>query len=162
MSEEQQTDSIMLTDDKGVQKRILQEGTGEVQPFDGCKVLCHYTGKLTDGTQFDSSVGREPFEFELGAGSVIKGFDLGVASMRKGEKSLFTFTPGYAYGSHGSPPNIPGNSTLIFEVRSVLNHYNTSVINGPKYLAGIVELETTRSQPEIGRWHRTSHVDQKK
>lgn len=128
MSEEQKI-IIELTDDKGVLKEILQEGIGEVQPYDGCKVLCHYTGKLTDGTQFDSSVGREPFEFELGAGSVIKGFDLGVASMKKGEKSVFTFTPGYAYGSHGSPPNIPGNSTLIFEV-SIKYHKQDAFING--------------------------------
>lgn len=92
---------IILTDDKGVLKHVLQEGTDDdaARPFDGYKILCHYTGRNADGSQFDSSVGREPFEFELGAGTVIKGFDLGVASMRKGEKALFTFEPSYAYGA---------------------------------------------------------------
>lgn len=91
---------LILTDDNGVLKQILHEGTDtEDRPFDGYKILCHYTGRNADGSQFDSSVAREPFEFELGAGTVIKGFDLGVASMRKGEKSLFTFAPSYAYGA---------------------------------------------------------------
>lgn len=115
-------DQIDLSDDKGVLKKLLQEGSGEFHPTDGCKVSCHYTGKLADGTQFDSSVGREPFEFELGKGSVIKGFELAAASMKIGEKSVFTFAPSYAYGSHGSPPNIPGNSTLTFEVSFISNY----------------------------------------
>lgn len=77
----------------------------------------HYTGKLTDGTQFDSSLERnEPFEFDLGKGSVIKAFDMGVASMKKGEKCVLTCGSEYAYGEAGSPPNIPPNSTLIFEL----------------------------------------------
>lgn len=77
----------------------------------------HYTGKLTDGTQFDSSLERnEPFEFDLGKGSVIKAFDMGVASMKKDEKCVLTCGSEYAYGEAGSPPNIPPNSTLIFEL----------------------------------------------
>lgn len=85
--------------------------------LDGCRVSLHYTGKLTDGTQFDSSVERnEPFEFDLGKGSVIKAFDMGVASMKKGEKCVLTCGSEYAYGEAGSPPNIPPNSTLLFEL----------------------------------------------
>lgn len=100
--------------DGGVLKVLNEPGTGDVTPVDGCTVSCHYTGTLTDGTQFDSSVGREPFSFELGKESVVKGFELAAASMRRGEKATFTFAPKYAYGSHGSPPTIPGNATLQF------------------------------------------------
>lgn len=85
--------------------------------IDGCRISLHYTGKLTDGTKFDSSVDRnEPFEFDLNKGSVIKAFDMGVASMKKGEKCVLTCGSEYAYGESGSPPNIPPNSTLIFEL----------------------------------------------
>lgn len=78
---------------------------------------CHYTGTLLDGTKFDSSVDRgEPFEFQLGKGQVIKSWDIGVASMKKGEKCVLTCAPDYAYGKMGSPPNIPPESTLKFEL----------------------------------------------
>ena len=74
----------------------------------------HYTGTLEDGTKFDSSVDRgDPFEFKLGASQVIKGWDVGVATMKKGEKSLFTLRADYAYGERGSPPNIPPGATLV-------------------------------------------------
>ena len=76
-----------------------------------------YAGKLEDGTPFDSCNNKEdPFSFRLGAGKVIKGWDLGVASMKKGEKALFVLKPDYAYGSSGSPPKIPPNATLHFEI----------------------------------------------
>ncbi len=72
---------------------------------------------MTDGSVFDSSLDKEsPFEFTLGEGSVIKGWDIGVASMKKGEKSEFTLGPKYAYGEAGSPPKIPKNATLVFEI----------------------------------------------
>jgi FKBP-type peptidyl-prolyl cis-trans isomerase len=74
----------------------------------------HYTGTLLDGTKFDSSVDRdEPFSFSLGHGSVIKGWDIGVATMKKGEKALFTLRHDYAYGEKGSPPTIPPSATLV-------------------------------------------------
>lgn len=83
----------------------------------GCTVSLHYTGTLVDGTVFDSSVERnEPFEFELGKGRVIKGFEIFCPTMRKGEKSVLTCAPEYGYGPAGSPPKIPANSTLRFEV----------------------------------------------
>lgn len=108
---------IDLSGDGGVLKKILQEGTSDEQPSSGCKVSLHYTGTLTDGTKFDSSLDRnEPFEFELGKGVVVKAFDLGIASMKKGEKAILTCAPEYAYGAAGSPPNIPPNATLLFEV----------------------------------------------
>ncbi len=66
-----------------------------------------------DGTQFDSSRDRnEPFTFKLGLGQVIKGWEKGIKTMKKGEKSLFTIKPEYAYGKAGSPPNIPPDATL--------------------------------------------------
>ncbi|XP_030376870.1 FK506-binding protein 59 [Scaptodrosophila lebanonensis] len=108
---------IDLSGDGGVLKEILKEGTGTETPNNGCKVSLHYTGRLVDGTEFDSSVGRnEPFEFELGKGRVIKAFDMGVATMKLGERCFLTCAPNYAYGAAGSPPSIPPDSTLIFEL----------------------------------------------
>uniref|UniRef100_A0A336N7D4 peptidylprolyl isomerase n=1 Tax=Culicoides sonorensis TaxID=179676 RepID=A0A336N7D4_CULSO len=108
---------IDLSGDGKVTKLITKEGEGNEQPQDGCRVSLHYTGKLLDGTVFDSSVERnEPFEFDLGKGSVIKAFDMGVASMKKHEKCVLTCGQEYAYGEAGSPPNIPPKATLIFEL----------------------------------------------
>lgn len=110
-------EQIDLSNDGGVLKEILKEGEGSESPGDNCTVSCHYTGTLLDGTKFDSSVDRgEPFEFQLGKGQVIKSWDIGVASMKKGEKCVLTCAPDYAYGKAGSPPNIPPNSTLKFEL----------------------------------------------
>mmetsp|Transcript_33765 Transcript_33765/g.61469 ORF Transcript_33765/g.61469 Transcript_33765/m.61469 type:complete len:543 (+) Transcript_33765:67-1695(+) len=103
---------------EGVQKEILKEGDGWKKPTAGDDVTVHYVGTLeADGTEFDSSRGRdEPFVFPLGAGQVIKGWDVGVTTMRKGEIAQFTFSPEYAYGESGSPPTIPGGATLVFEI----------------------------------------------
>uniref|UniRef100_A0A1L8DTU4 peptidylprolyl isomerase n=1 Tax=Nyssomyia neivai TaxID=330878 RepID=A0A1L8DTU4_9DIPT len=110
-------EEIDISGDGGVKKKILKEGDGEEVPSKGCRVSLHYTGTLLDGTQFDSSVDRDvPFEFELGRESVIKAFDMGVATMRKGEKCILTCAPEYAYGATGSGPNIPPNATLQFEL----------------------------------------------
>lgn len=74
----------------------------------------HYTGTLTDGTKFDSSVDRgEPFDFTLGQGGVIKGWDVAVATMKKGEKVQLTLRHDYAYGENGNPPTIPPSATLV-------------------------------------------------
>ena len=79
-----------------------------------CAGAVHYTGRLTDGTKFDSSVDRgDPLSFSLGHGQVIKGWEKAVATMKKGEKAEVTIAPEYAYGAAGSPPTIPENATLV-------------------------------------------------
>ncbi len=82
----------------------------------GKRVEVHYTGWLTDGTQFDSSVGGAPFSFQLGAGEVIEGWDRGVAGMKVGGKRKLTLPPELGYGARGAPPDIPPNATLVFEI----------------------------------------------
>jgi len=110
------SEEINVTTDGKVKKVVLKEGTGE-QPKNGQTVEVHYVGTLTDGKQFDSSRDRdEPFTFTLGKGEVIKGWDVGVASMKKGELSKFTIDPDYGYGKAGGGDSIPGNATLIFEI----------------------------------------------
>lgn len=105
-----------VTGDGGVTKVLKAVGQGKILTK-GAKVVVEYTGKLEDGTIFDSTKNREGgFEFELGTGKVIKGWEAGVATMRKGEIAEFNITPNYAYGRRGMPPVIPGNSSLTFEI----------------------------------------------
>lgn len=96
---------------------VLKEGTGSVVTKAGDTIKVHYTGTLTDGKKFDSSVDRkEPFEFTVGAGQVIKGWDQGLLNMKIGEKRKLTIPSSLAYGSREISGLIPANSTLIFEV----------------------------------------------
>lgn len=98
---------------------ILKEGTGD--GAENCDdITVHYTGTLTNGTKFDSSVDRgTPFPFTLGNGDVIKGWDLGLLGMKVGEKRKIEFPAELGYGEAGSPPVIPPNAALIFEVEMI-------------------------------------------
>ncbi|KAM1764690.1 hypothetical protein ACFX11_003913 [Malus domestica] len=102
---------------QGLKKKLLKEGEGWDNPKNGDEVEVHYTGTLLDGTKFDSSRDRgTPFKFTLGQGQVIKGWDEGIRTMKKGEDALFTIPPELAYGESGSPPKIPPSATLQFDV----------------------------------------------
>lgn len=99
-----------------LQTEILIEGTGP-SPKRGDRCRVHYTGWLTNGKKFDSSVDRgEPFVFQVGLGKVIQGWDQGVLSMKVGGKCKFTIPPKLAYGKKGAGNVIPSNATLVFEV----------------------------------------------
>ena len=105
-----------VTTASGLKYVDMVEGTGP-SPRQGQTAVVHYTGTLTNGTKFDSSVDRgQPFNFVLGTGSVIKGWDEGVATMKVGGKRKLIVPPDLGYGPLGRPPSIPGNSTLVFEV----------------------------------------------
>ena len=94
----------------------LKVGDGDIAG-PGQTATVHYTGWLTDGTKFDSSVDRgQPFSFVIGAGGVIRGWDVGVQGMRIGGKRKLTIPPEMGYGERGSGGVIPPNATLIFDV----------------------------------------------
>uniref|UniRef100_A0A7R9YC43 peptidylprolyl isomerase n=2 Tax=Pinguiococcus pyrenoidosus TaxID=172671 RepID=A0A7R9YC43_9STRA len=101
----------------GVEKEIISEGDGTTYPKTGDRLTMHYTGRLTDGSVFDSSVAKgRPFTFQIGIGQVIRGWDEGVMQMSLGEKAKLTITPDYGYGAAGAAGVIPPNATLIFDV----------------------------------------------
>jgi FKBP-type peptidyl-prolyl cis-trans isomerase len=109
-------DTEIVSTASGLKYCVLKPGDGTTKPKTGDAVKMHYTGWLTNGMVFDSSVKRnEPFFFELGRGRVIKGWDEAVALMTKGEKLKITLPPELAYGAQGQG-KIPANSTLIFEI----------------------------------------------
>ena len=102
----------------GVVKETIQAGDGESFPQSGDMLTMHYTGTLaSDGSQFDSSVSRgKPFQFVIGVGAVIRGWDEGVMQMSLGEKATLQISSDYGYGSRGAPGAIPPNADLNFEV----------------------------------------------
>jgi len=111
---------ILLTEDGGVKKKIIKEGTGDLPPA-GSKVTVHYDGYLyPSGEEFDSSRKRHsPFTFNLSKGEVIKAWDIGIATIRRGEQASLLCAPEYAYGENGSPPTIGKNATLRFEIEGL-------------------------------------------
>ena len=105
-----------ITTASGLQITVIEVGTGDKAEA-GKTAVVHYTGWLLDGTKFDSSVDRgTPFEFQLGAGRVIKGWDEGVATMNIGGKVELVIPPDLGYGASGAGGVIPPNATLKFEV----------------------------------------------
>ncbi len=99
---------------------VIKEGTGPAIT-NGQTAVMLYTGKLTDGSIFDSTDkhGGQPFSFALGAGQVIKGWDQGILGMKVGEERTLTIPPELGYGAAGYPPVIPQNATLVFDVTLV-------------------------------------------
>lgn len=105
-----------VTTPSGLKYKDMVEGTGE-SPQNGQTVKVHYTGTLTDGTKFDSSRDRgQPFEFPIGLGRVIKGWDEGVLSMKIGGRRELVIPPELGYGDRGAGGVIPPKATLIFDV----------------------------------------------
>ncbi len=116
ISEVNMADEETITTASGLQIKTIVIGAGDKAEA-GKTTVVHYTGWLLDGTKFDSSVDRDtPFEFQLGAGRVIKGWDEGVATMNIGGKVELIIPPDLAYGASGAGGVIPPNATLKFEV----------------------------------------------
>ena len=106
----------LYTTRTGLKFKDISKGEG-ARPLSGQTVVVHYTGWLTNGTKFDSSLDRgQPFEFQLGAGKVIKGWDEGVKGMHVGGKRHLVIAPQLGYGAKGAGESIPPNATLVFDV----------------------------------------------
>jgi len=111
-----QENTNTANEESGLIVEVLQEGNGQ-EAKNGDVVTVHYTGTLLDGTKFDSSVDRgTPFDFNLGAGQVIAGWDQGVLGMKIGEKRKLIIPADLAYGDRGAGGLIPPGATLVFEV----------------------------------------------
>jgi FKBP-type peptidyl-prolyl cis-trans isomerase len=100
-------------------KITIKEEAKNPGAMPGDIVWVHYTGKLSTGEEFDSSVGKQPFKFTLGSGQVIKGWDEGVVGMKVGEKRQLTIPSELGYGAQGAPPKIPGGATLVFDIEMI-------------------------------------------
>ena len=100
----------------------IETGSG-TEAEKGRRISVHYTGRLADGSKFDSSLDRgQPFEFKLGAGQVIRGWDEGFAGMKEGGRRKLTIPPEMGYGARGAGGVIPPNATLVFEVELLKVH----------------------------------------
>ena len=109
-------DENVITTPSGLKYVEIKEGTGAI-PQTGQKVVVHYIGTLEDGTKFDSSRDRNsPFDFQLGVGQVIKGWDEGLSTMKVGGRRKLIIPPELGYGARGAGGVIPPNATLLFDV----------------------------------------------
>ena len=138
---------------------VVRAGTGAAVVLHS-KVSVHYTGWLEDGTKFDSSRDRgKPFEFTLGVGQVIRGWDMGVAGMKVGGKRVLTIPPELGYGKRGAGGAIPPNATLKFEIEliSVTPPGYTNIDNGAlkELLAKGVKIVDLRRRDE---WYKTGGI----
>lgn len=116
MTENTEKNEKTVTTDSGLKYVELVEGNGET-PKTGQTVVVHYTGTLEDGKKFDSSRDRNsPFQFQIGVGQVIKGWDEGVGTMKVGSRRKLIIPPELGYGARGAGGVIPPNATLIFDV----------------------------------------------
>jgi peptidylprolyl isomerase len=110
------SDAALITTPSGLKYSDIVVGTGAT-PQRGQTVTVHYTGTLENGKQFDSSRDRgRPADFRIGVGAVIKGWDEALMTMKVGGRRKLVIPPALGYGPQGRPPDIPGNSTLIFDV----------------------------------------------
>ncbi|MDB2563291.1 FKBP-type peptidyl-prolyl cis-trans isomerase [Amylibacter sp.] len=134
-----QSTGFTMADTSDLKIEITQKGSG-TEAANGMSVSVHYTGKLTDGTKFDSSLDRgTPFTFTLGKGSVIKGWDQGVLGMMVGEKRTLTIPSELGYGSAGAGASIPPNATLIFDIE--LLDVQMPIVLGQSTPAEFIELQ---------------------
>ena len=134
-----QSTGFTMADTSDLKIEITQKGSG-TEAANGMSVSVHYTGKLTDGTKFDSSLDRgTPFTFTLGQGRVIKGWDQGVLGMMVGEKRTLTIPSELGYGSAGAGASIPPNATLIFDIE--LLDVQMPVVLGQSTPAEFIELQ---------------------
>ena len=114
-SDEDECNTSVQEDESGLMIKEVECGEG-TEAESGDVLVVHYTGKLEDGTVFESSVGSDPFSFQLGAGMVIQGWELGFEGMKEGGKRELTVPPELGYGEAGTPPDIPPNATLTYEI----------------------------------------------
>jgi FK506-binding protein 14 len=151
---------VFAEDENELKVEIVEKPTNcEASSQKGNLLRMHYTGFLSDGRKFDSSVDRgDPFEFELGIGEVIKGFDHGLVDMCKGEKRRLTIPPHLGYGDEGSGDKIPGGATLIYDVELLdidrghrpANFFREIDLDGDSFL----------SQDEVSMFVRKQEADE--
>ncbi|CAN5344519.1 FKBP-type peptidyl-prolyl cis-trans isomerase [soil metagenome] len=119
---------VLLVQTPKVQSKDTKVGTGAAVVI-GDRVTVDYTGKLTNGKQFDSSIGKAPFVFIVGGGEVIKGWDQGLVGMKTGGKRTLTIPSALGYGAAGAGDDIPPNSTLVFTIEvKKIEHLSFTVL----------------------------------